>query len=164
MTLAVNLFLWSVVLALGITAALRSSRLFVDSLRDALIDFVRLLPRIGLGVIGSGFIAEAMPQDLIIPWIGPASGMIGVAIATIGGACTSGGPVVGFSIAAAALKGGAGAPQVIAYVTAWSLFSIQRLVGWELPTMPRRVVWLRAAISVPLPFLAAATAMLIGRP
>jgi hypothetical protein len=105
-----------------------------------------------------------MPQDLIIPWIGPQSGLLGVAIATIGGAATSGGPVVGFSIAAAALKAGGGAPQIIAYVVAWSLFSIQRLIGWEIPLMPARVVWLRAAVSVPLPFIAAAAAILLNRP
>jgi hypothetical protein len=164
MMLAVSLFLWVVVAALGFMAAMRGTRLFAGSVRNSVIEFLRLIPRIALGVIGSGFIADAMPQDLIVPWIGPHSGMLGVAIATLGGAATSGGPVVGFSIAAAALKGGGGAPQVIAYVTAWSLFSIQRIIGWEIPSMPARVVWLRAAVSLPLPFLAAATAMLIGRP
>jgi hypothetical protein len=164
MTLAVNLFLWVVVAALGFMAAMRGRHHFADSARGSVIEFLRLIPRIALGVIGSGFIADAMPQDLIVPWIGPQSGMLGVAIATLGGAATSGGPVVGFSIAAAALKGGGGAPQVIAYVTAWSLFSIQRILGWEIPSMPPRVVWLRAFVSVPLPFLAAVAAMLLGKP
>jgi len=162
--LAVNVFLWLVVAALGLMTAMRGTDLFRGSLRASTIEFLQQLPRIALGVVGSGFIADAMPQDLIVPWIGPQSGMLGVAIATLGGACTSGGPVVGFSIAAAALKAGGGAPQVIAYVTAWSLFSIQRLIGWEIPLMPPRVVLLRAAVSVPLPFLAAATAMLISKP
>ncbi len=164
MMLAISLFLWVVVAALGLMTAMRGTKLFQDSVRSSTIEFLRLIPRIALGVIGSGFIADAMPQDLIVPWIGPQSGMIGVAIATLGGAATSGGPVVGFSVAAAALKAGGGAPQVIAYVTAWSLFSIQRILGWEIPSMPPRVVWLRAAVSVPLPFLVAATAMLINRP
>jgi len=164
MMLAVNLFLWVVVVVLGVMVAMRGTDLFRENVRDSIIEFLRLIPRIALGVIGSGFIADAMPQDLIIPWIGPQSGMLGVAIATLGGAATSGGPVVGFSIAAAALKSGGGAPQVIAYVTAWSLFSIQRLIGWEIPSMPSRVVWLRATVSVPLPFLAAAAAMLLHRP
>jgi len=164
MMIAISLFLWVVVAVLGFMAAMKGTKFFQESVRESSIEFLRLIPRIALGVIGSGFIADAMPQDLIVPWIGPQSGMIGVAIATIGGAATSGGPVVGFSIAAAALKGGGGAPQVIAYVTAWSLFSIQRIIGWEIPSMPPRVVWLRAAVSVPLPFLVAATAMLIGRP
>jgi hypothetical protein len=30
--------------------------------------------------------------------------------------------------------------------------------------MPARVVWLRALVSLPLPFMAAALAILIGRP
>jgi len=30
--------------------------------------------------------------------------------------------------------------------------------------MPARVVWLRAAVSLPLPFIAAAAAMLLGKP
>jgi len=164
MMLALNIFLWVIVAALGLMAAMRGTHLFRDSVRGSIIDFLQQLPRIALGVIGSGFIAEAMPQDLIVPWIGPQSGLLGVAIATIGGAATSGGPVVGFSIAAAALKAGGGAPQVIAYVVAWSLFSLQRLIGWEIPLMPARVVWLRAAVSVPLPFIAAAAAMLLNRP
>ena len=72
--------------------------------------------------------------------------------------------MVGFSIGAAALKSGAGAPQVIAYSTAWALYAIHRLVMWEAPLMPPRVVWLRAAVSLPLPFLAAAIAMLLAKP
>jgi hypothetical protein len=89
---------------------------------------------------------------------------MGVVVATLGGALTPGGPMVGFSIGAAALKSGAGAPQVIAYSTAWALYAIHRLVIWEVPLMPARVVWLRAAVSLPLPFIAAATAMLLGKP
>jgi hypothetical protein len=72
--------------------------------------------------------------------------------------------VVGFSIGAVALKSGGGAPQVIAYVVAWALFAFQRLILWEIPFMPVRFVWFRAAVSVPFPFLAAAIAMAIGRP
>ena len=74
------------------------------------------------------------------------------------------GPVVGFSIGAVALKAGGGAPQVVAYVIAWALFAFQRLILWEIPFMPARFVWFRAAVSVPFPFLAAAIAMTIGRP
>ena len=52
-------------------------------------------------------------------------------IAVFGGVFTPGGPVIGFSIGAAALKGGAGTPQVIAYTIAWALFAVQRLFIWE---------------------------------
>jgi hypothetical protein len=164
MTLAINILLWLVVGALAFFAALRGRILLNDGARDGAIEFIKLLPRIGVGVVGSGFIAEVLPNALIAPWLGPESGLLGVALATLGGALTPGGPVVGFSIGAAALKSGAGAPQVIAYSTAWALYAIHRLIIWEVPMMPARMVWLRAAVSLPLPFLAAAAAIALGRP
>ena len=164
MTLAINLLLWMVVAGLAMFAASRGRVLLNAGVREGLIEFIRLLPRIGIGVVGSGYIAEVLPKALIAPWLGPDSGITGVLIATIGGALTPGGPVVGFSIGAAALKSGAGAPQVIAYSTAWALYAIHRLFIWEVPMMPAHIVWLRAAVSLPLPFIAAALAMLAGMP
>jgi hypothetical protein len=142
----------------------RRRPLLRPTLREGLMDCVRLLPRIALGVIGAGYIAAAIPADWIARFLGPESGFVGVAVAVIGGALTPGGPVLGFSIGAAALKGGAGAPQVIAYSTAWALYAVQRLLLWEVPVMPPRFVLLRAIVSLPVPFLAAAGAMLLGKP
>lgn len=164
MNLAIDVLLWGIVGALALTAAVHSRTMLHDGLREGVLDFLRLMPRLLFGVIGAGFLAEVIPQDLILAAIGPKTGMLGVTVATIAGALTPGGPVVGFAIGAAALKSGAGAPQVIAYATAWALFAVQRLVMWEIPVMAARVVWLRAAVSLPLPFLAAAGAMLIGKP
>jgi uncharacterized membrane protein YraQ (UPF0718 family) len=164
MMLAIDLMLWLFVGTLALLAALRGRMLLNDGLRTGAVEFLHLLPRIGIGVIGSGYIAEVLPRALIAPWLGPESGLTGVLIATLGGALTPGGPVVGFAIGAAALKGGAGAPQVIAYSTAWALYAVHRLVLYEVPMMPPRVVWLRALASLPLPFIAAASAMLIGKP
>jgi uncharacterized membrane protein YraQ (UPF0718 family) len=143
---------------------LRGRVLLNDSLRTGAVEFVHLLPRIAIGVVGSGFIAEVLPKSVMASWLGPQSGVTGILIATLGGALTPGGPVVGFSIGAAALKGGAGAPQVIAYTTAWALYAVHRLVMWEVPLMPARTVWLRALVSLPLPFIAAAMAMILAKP
>ena len=145
-------------------AGLRGRLLLTGGLRSGAVEFLLLLPRIGIGVVGSGYIAAVLPQALMASWLGPQSGLTGVLIATLGGALTPGGPVVGFSIGAAALKAGAGAPQVIAYSTAWALYAVHRLVMWEVPMMPPRIVWLRAFVSLPLPFIAAALAMLIAKP
>lgn len=38
---------------------------------------------------------------------------------------------------------------------AWALFAFQRVILWEIPFMPARFVWFRAAVSLPFPFLAA---------
>jgi uncharacterized membrane protein YraQ (UPF0718 family) len=164
MTLAINILLWLVVGVLALLAALRGRVLLHGGTRAGLTEFIHLVPRIVIGVVGSGYIAAVVPQTMIAPWLGPESGLTGVLIATLGGALTPGGPVVGFSIGAAALKGGAGAPQVIAYTTAWALYAVHRLVVFEVPMMPARIVGLRALVSLPLPFLAAALAMLLAKP
>jgi uncharacterized membrane protein YraQ (UPF0718 family) len=163
-TLVIDLVLWILVVVLVIATMQRSLALVHDGIYDGAIEFLRLLPRIVVGVIGSGYIAAVLPQNLIGQWLGPDSGVTGLIIAVVGGAITPGGPVVGFSVGAAALKSGAGAPQVIAYSTAWALYALQRVFVYEIPMMPPRVVWLRAAVSLPLPFLAAIAAMLAGKP
>ena len=162
--LIIDIILWGSVAALGFLAWQRGRTVLVSSAREGAMDFINIVPRIALGVIGSGYIAAIIPQEVITGWLGPNSGWSGVLAAVIAGAATPGGPVVGFSIGAVALKSGGGAPQVIAYVVAWALFAFQRLILWEIPFMPARFVWFRAAVSVPFPFLAAAIAMAIGRP
>jgi hypothetical protein len=162
--LIVDVILWGSVAAVGFIALQRGREVLTNSLREGAMDFVNIVPRIALGVIGSGYIAAVIPQEIITGWLGPDSGWPGVLTAVIAGAATPGGPVVGFSLGAVALKAGAGAPQVIAYVIAWALFALQRLLLWEIPFMPARFVWFRAAVSVPFPFLAAAIAMVIGKP
>jgi hypothetical protein len=163
-TVAIVIFLWLIVFALGFVAIMRSRALFRAALKGGAVDFLRLLPRLTIGVLGSGFIAEVMPQALIAQWLGPGSGLAGTAVAALAGALTPGGPMIGFAIGVAALRSGASAPQVIAYMTAWALFALHRVFLWEMPMMPARVVWLRVLASIPLPFLAAWTAMLAGRP
>jgi uncharacterized membrane protein YraQ (UPF0718 family) len=164
MDLAVNFALWAIVLALALMILRQSRPLLKPSARQGAEEFLRLLPRIMIGVMGSGYIAAALPHDLVGQWLGESSGLLGVLIATAAGALTPGGPVIGFALGAAALKGGAGAPQVIAYSTAWALFAFPRVFTFELPMLPSHVVWLRVVASLPIPFLAAAAAMLIGKP
>jgi hypothetical protein len=164
MSLALTFFLLGIAAVLALIAARRNRELALRGGRLGTMEFIRLIPRIAVGVIGSGYIAAALPQDLVLQWLGPGSGLLGILIATLAGTLTPGGPVVGFSIGAAALKGGAGAPQVIAYSTAWALFAFPRLIAFELPMMPHGVVWLRVLVSLPIPLLAAAGAALLGRP
>ncbi len=162
--LIIDVILWGSVAALAFMAWQRGRTVLVSSAREGTMDFINIVPRIALGVIGSGYIAAIIPQQVITGWLGPDSGWSGVLAAVIAGAATPGGPVVGFSIGAVALKSGGGAPQVIAYVVAWALFAFQRLILWEIPFMPARFVWFRASVSLPFPFLAAAIAMAIGKP
>ena len=162
--LLIDILLWGSVAAVGFIAFRRGRQVITASLREGALDFINIVPRIALGVIGSGYIAAVIPQEVITGWLGPQSGWLGVATAVIAGAATPGGPVVGFSIGAVALRSGGGAPLVLAYVIAWALFAFHRVLLWEIPFMPARFVWFRAAVSLPLPFLAAAIAMVVGKP
>ena len=161
--LLIDVILWASVAGVGYIAWRRGPKVMTASLREGTWDFINIVPRIAVGVIGSGYIAAVIPQEIITGWLGPNSGWLGVATAVVAGAATPGGPVVGFSIGAVALKAGGGPPQVLAYVIAWALFAFQRLLLWEIPFMPARFVWFRAAVSIPFPFLAAAIAMVIGK-
>jgi hypothetical protein len=162
--LLIDITLWGSVAVLGFLVWRRGRVLALASAREGAMDFINIVPRIALGVVGSGYIAAVIPPEVISGWLGPDSGWMGVLAATVAGALTPGGPVVGFSIGAVALKVGGGTPQVIAYVISWALFAFQRLILWEIPFMPAKFVWFRAAVSLPFPFLAAALSMAIGKP
>jgi uncharacterized membrane protein YraQ (UPF0718 family) len=160
-TLAIALLLWLIVAVLALLAWRRGGTVLPGAVRNGALDFLYLLPRLAIGVIGAGFLAALLPQEVVRSWLGPESGITGLLLATLAGALTPGGPVIGFAIGASALKSGAGYVAVMAYVTAWALFAVQRLFVWEIPVMPARVVWLRVAASLPLPIITAWAVMLL---
>jgi hypothetical protein len=123
------------VAVVGLIALRRGRPVLVASVRNGSMDFINIVPRVALGVIGSAYIAAVIPQEIITGWLGPNSGWPGVLTAVIAGAATPGGPVIGFSIGAVAMKAGGGMPQIIAYVVAWALFAFQRLLLFEIPFM-----------------------------
>jgi uncharacterized membrane protein YraQ (UPF0718 family) len=162
--LIIDILLWGSLIGMSVIAWRQDKAVLGTALRNGGMDFINIVPRIALGVIGSGFIAAIIPSEVIVGGLGPDTGWLGVATAVVAGAATPGGPVVGFSIGAVALKSGGGTPQVVAYVIAWALFAFQRVILWEIPFMPARFVWFRCAVSLPFPFLAAAIVMMIGKP
>lgn len=153
--IGLTIILYALVAWLMLTAWQRRDGTLGLSLQAATREILHLLPRLALGVIGSGFIAKALPQDQIVGFFGSGSGILGVALAALAGALTPGGPVVGFALGAAALKAGAGLPQVISFVTGWSLYTLNRMLIWELPFMPSWFVRLRILVSLPFPFITA---------
>src|SRR3974390_668905 len=70
--------LWRIIISLPVPALAGAFRRgapgFKASLREGSMDFVNIVPRIALGVIGSGYIAAIIPQEVITGWLGPNSG------------------------------------------------------------------------------------------
>ncbi|MEM8730243.1 MAG: hypothetical protein AAGF79_10010 [Pseudomonadota bacterium] len=117
------------------------------------------LPRIVVALIGAGLFAELLPDERVEALFGREGGWAGIGLATVLGPLTPGGAFVSFAIGAAALKAGASVPAVLTYVTAWSLFSVTKLLTYEMPIMTARVMWLRVALSWPIPFLVGAVSL-----
>src|ERR1044072_1601918 len=90
--LIIDVTLWGSVLILGFTAGQRGRVVLVSSVREGRMDFINIVPRIALGVIGSGYIAAVIPPEIITGWLGPDSGWLGVLTAVIAGGLTPGGP------------------------------------------------------------------------
>jgi uncharacterized membrane protein YraQ (UPF0718 family) len=152
---AFTILLAGIAIILSVMALRRGKPIFYKAVEDARGQFMHLLPRLTIGILGSGFLAHLMPKETVLAWFGPHSGLSGTMLATLAGALTPGGPVVGYALGAAALKAGADFAQVVAYVTAWSLLTFNRMITWELPSMPSKLVLLRVIVSLPLPFIAA---------
>jgi uncharacterized membrane protein YraQ (UPF0718 family) len=161
--LAFSFFLWAVAIGLGLMVLRHSPGTLKISAKEGFFDFLAIMPRLAIGFLGSGFMAALIPQELIQQWLGEDSGLLGILVASLAGSLVPGGPVVGFSLGVAALKGGAAMAPVVAFVTAWALYAVQRILVWEIPFMPARLVWLRVIACLPLPVLAAYLVMLAQR-
>lgn len=117
-----------------------------------------MLLRFGLLIIVSfwaaGLAQAVLPEHLIPRALGPESGVRGILFATAGGMLTPSGPFVAIPIAAAMGRAGASHAALVAYVSAWGLLAIHRLVAWEIPILGPRLALLRWGVSLALPVLA----------
>ncbi|MBV6656932.1 MAG: hypothetical protein KI785_04105 [Devosiaceae bacterium] len=143
-----------VIAAIMVVIAARRDRALVgEGLRDAWDQFLTILPALTVGILGAGFVAALLPPELAQRYLGDGAGVSGYAIAYLIGVLTPGGPVVGFALGAAAIKAGASVPIIGVYVTAWALVNLNRLIIWEMATVPRRVVIERMIVCAPVPIL-----------
>jgi uncharacterized membrane protein YraQ (UPF0718 family) len=86
--------------------------------------------------------------------MGHGSGFRGILVGMTVGGVTPGGPMTHFPIIASFYKMGVGVGPLVAYLTAWSLFGLQRIIMWEIPFLGPKIVAVRFAVSFFFPFLA----------
>lgn len=99
-------------------------------------------------------IQVVLPPEVVSRYFGRQGGLRAIALATAAGMRTPGGPMVSVSLMVALAHSGAALPPLVAYMTAWSRFGMQRIIAWEAPLMGRHVVIVRVAASLALPVLA----------
>ena len=150
-----GILLWSLAAILAVITATRPGQLHYKALRIAGQQALVILPRMPISVLAAGFIAVLLPQEIISTWIGSDSGFTGILIASLIGAMIPSGPVISFPVAIALLHLGAGVPQMIAFLTAWSTFAVHRLLIFEIPLMGVGFAAKRLLVSLVLPPVAA---------
>ncbi len=123
-------------------------------LRSTLALVIAIAPRMLAAFVIAGLIQAIVPEEVIVRWMGKGSGLRGISIAMAIGSLTPGGPMTHFPIIAALFKMGVGIGPLVSYLTAWSLFSLQRIVMWELPFLGVRIVMIRLLSSILFPLLA----------
>ena len=159
--------LLALVLATLALAALAWWRGGPELVRSGLGNGADMLLRFGLLVVVSflaaGLAEVVLPQHLVPRALGPESGLRGILLATAAGAITPSGPFVAIPIAAAMGKAGAGHPALVAYVSAWGLIAVHRLVAWEIPILGPQLALLRWGVSLGLPVLAGLAARALVR-
>jgi len=115
---------------------------------------LEIIPRMVAAFTLAGLIQAVVPEELIVKWMGHGSGVRGIMIRMTLGTVTPGGPMTHFPIIASLFKVGVGVGPLVAYLTAWSLFGLQRIIMWEIPFLGPKVVAIRVAVSFFFPFLA----------
>jgi uncharacterized membrane protein YraQ (UPF0718 family) len=121
---------------------------------DTGTSLLKILPIFAVALPMAAFLAELIPADAAVAWIGPESGMHGILVASLAGGLMPGGPFVTFPLVLAFAKAGAGVPQMAALITGWSIFALHRILTWEYPVLGWRFVAIRLIAAAPLPVLA----------
>jgi uncharacterized membrane protein YraQ (UPF0718 family) len=135
----------------------------LTAMRNAAVTLATIAPAIAIGLYLGGLAKGLADPEKIAPVLGARSGWRGLFLASALGAVTPGGPFAAFPIVYALFLAGADVGAVIAYVTAWSLIALHRVVVWELPLLGIDFTLIRVVSSLPLPILAGALARLIAR-
>jgi uncharacterized membrane protein YraQ (UPF0718 family) len=124
---------------------------------------VRFALLIVLSFWAAGLAEVVLPEQLVPHVLGPESGLRGILLATGAGALTPSGPFVAIPIAAAMERSGAGLAPLVAYLSAWGLIAVHRLVAWEIPILGSRLALLRWIVCLVLPVLAGLFARVLVR-
>jgi len=114
---------------------------------------LEITPRMIAAFTLAGLFQAVVPEDVIVRWMGQGSGMRGILIGMTLGTVTPGGPMTHFPVIASLFKMGVGVGPLVAYLTAWSLFGLQRIIMWEIPFLGLQVVAIRVGVSLFFPLL-----------
>jgi uncharacterized membrane protein YraQ (UPF0718 family) len=115
---------------------------------------LEIAPRMIAAFTLAGLFQAVVPEEVILRWMGHGSGFRGILIGMSLGGISPGGPMTHFPVIASLFKMGVGIGPLVAYLSAWSLFGLQRVIMWEIPFLGAKVVAIRIAVSLLFPLVA----------
>jgi uncharacterized membrane protein YraQ (UPF0718 family) len=138
---------------LGGIAYHKSPELPIQAIKSGGGLLLRLIPVLILAFFVAGLIEVLLPKELLIRWVGEGSGFKGILIGTLLGAVAPGGPFIQFPIVAAMFKAGAHIGPLIAYLSAWALIGINRVIAFEIPLLGFQITFTRLLCSFIFPVI-----------
>ena len=140
--------------AFAVVAYLKDPSLPWIGARNGLSMLWFVLPRLIPALILAGMLQVLVPQEVVSRHLGREGGLRGILIASVAGILTPGGPMVTVPFLVALANSGAAMAPMVAYMTSWSLFGMQRIIAWEAPLMGWRFVAVRVLPSLAFPVIA----------
>ena len=140
--------------AFGIVAYLKDPGLPWVGARNGLQMLWFVVPRLIPALLLAGMLQVLVPQEVVQRYLGREGGFRSILIASAAGVLTPGGPMVTVPFLVALANSGAAMGPMVAYMTSWSLFGMQRIIAWEAPLMGWRFVFVRVLPSLAFPVLA----------
>jgi len=113
-----------------------------------------ILPRLIPALILAGLMQVLVPAEIVQRYLGREAGIRAILFATLAGVFTPGGPMVSVPLLVVLANSGMALGPLVAYMTAWSLFGMQRIIAWEAPLMGWRFVLVRILPSLAFPVIA----------
>ena len=138
---------------LGTIAYYKSPQLPIIALESGSSLLLRLLPVLILAFFVAGLMEVLLPEELLLRWVGEGSGLKGILIGTCLGAVAPGGPFIQFPIVAAMFKAGANIGPLVAYLSAWALIGINRVIAFEIPLLGIQITATRLLCSFIFPVI-----------
>ena len=146
------LILAAIAVAAAIGVAVQKGPMRVIEIALSYLGFLAVLsPKILCGFFIAASVPILVPREVLTRWLGSESGWRGLGVASIAGGLVPGGPMMIFPLAAGFRLAGATVPTLITFVSAWSLYGINRTVIWEMSFLHIDFVLLRVLICLPIP-------------
>ena len=149
-----TLVLAGLAIALAIVAYIKDPSLPLIGARNGFAMLAFILPRLIPALVLAGLFQVLVPQEVVSRHFGREGGLKAILIATGAGMVTPGGPMVSVPFMVALANSGAALPALVAYMTSWSLFGVQRIIAWEAPLLGWHFVWVRVIPSLAFPVVA----------